>query len=140
MPFKFFSASTLLSSFSDMRFLLLLQRTSIIQTTRPTLLFRVSDIANVLKKCTQIHNSILLQMLGKSRVTKFVLQGILTITIEKFIKKENLKVNPEIRMTQAESEMESAFMPGSAFLFNVILQLEKFDSDEDSEEQSDSSE
>jgi len=58
----------------------------------------------------------------------------------KFIKKENLKVNPEIRMTQAESEMESAFMPGSAFLFNVILQLEKFDSDEDSEEQSDSSE
>jgi len=53
---------------------------------------------------------------------------------------ENLKVNPEIRMTQAESEMESAFMPGSAFLFNVILQLEKFDSDEDSEEQSDSSE
>jgi len=123
-----------------MRFLLLLQRTSIIQTTRPTLLFRVSDIANVLKKCTQIHNSILLQMLGKSRVTKFVLQGILTITIEKFIKKENLKVNPEIRMTQAESEMESAFMPGSAFLFNVILQLEKFDSDEDSEEQSDSSE
>jgi len=28
-------------------------------------------------------------MLGKSRVTKFVLQGILTITIEKFIKKVN---------------------------------------------------
>jgi len=53
---------------------------------------------------------------------------------------ENLKVNPEIRTTQTESEMESAFTPGSAFVFNVILQLEKSDSDEDSEEQSDSSE
>jgi len=79
-------------------------------------------------------------MLGKSRVTKFVLQEILTITIEEFIKKENLKVNPEIRTTQTESEMESVFTPGSAFVFNVVLQLEKSDSDEDSEEQSESSE
>nr|CAB3479103.1 unnamed protein product [Digitaria exilis] len=87
-----------------------------------------------------IPSSILLQMLGKSRVTKFVLQEILSITIQEFIKKENLKVNPEIRTTQTESEMETAFRPGSAFGFNVILQLEKSDSDEDSEEQSDSSE
>ncbi|XP_039808771.1 uncharacterized protein LOC120672439 [Panicum virgatum] len=91
-------------------------------------------------KTSNIPSSILLQMLGKSRVTKFVLQEILTITIEEFIKKENLKVNPEIRTTQTESEMESVFTPGSAFVFNVILQLEKSDSDEDSEEQSDSSE
>jgi hypothetical protein len=53
---------------------------------------------------------------------------------------ENLKVNPEIKTTQTESEMESLFKPGSAFGFNVILQLEKSDEDEDSEEQSDSSE
>jgi len=37
----------------------------------------------------QIPSSILLQMLGKSRVTKFVLQEILSITIEEFIKKVN---------------------------------------------------
>jgi len=91
-------------------------------------------------KTSNIPSSILLQMLGKSRVTKFVLQEILTITIEEFIKKENLKVNPEIRTTQTESEMESVFTPGSAFVFNVVLQLEKSDSDEDSEEQSESSE
>ncbi|KAL6614012.1 hypothetical protein ACP70R_036282 [Stipagrostis hirtigluma subsp. patula] len=86
-------------------------------------------------KTSNIPSSILLQMLGKSRVTKFVLQEILSITIEEFVKKENLKVNPEIRTTQSESELESAFVPGSAFGFNVIMQLEKSDSDEDSEEQ-----
>ncbi|WVZ67845.1 hypothetical protein U9M48_016873 [Paspalum notatum var. saurae] len=85
-----------------------------------------------------IPSSILLQMLGKGRVTKFVLQEILNITIEEFVKKENLKVKPEIKTTQSESEMESAFTPGSAFGFNVILRLEKSDSDEGSEEQPDS--
>ena len=32
-------------------------------------------------------------MLGKSRVTKFVLQEILTITIEEFIKKVNANID-----------------------------------------------
>ncbi|KAG0540529.1 hypothetical protein BDA96_03G417100 [Sorghum bicolor] len=84
-------------------------------------------------KTSNIPSNILLQMLGKSRVTKFVLQEILTITIEEFIKKENLKVKPEIKTTQSEGEMESAFAPSSAFGFNVILELEKSDSDEDSD-------
>ncbi|GJM92217.1 hypothetical protein PR202_ga08658 [Eleusine coracana subsp. coracana] len=91
-------------------------------------------------KTSNIPSSILLQMLGKSRVTKFVLQEIMSITIGDFVKKENLKVNPEIETTQSEAEMESAFKPGSAFGFNVILQLEKSDTDEDSKEQSDTSE
>ncbi|PWZ30499.1 Trigger factor [Zea mays] len=81
----------------------------------------------------QIPSSILLQMLGKSRVTKFVLQEILSITIEEFVKKENLKVKPEIQTTQSEGEMESAFAPGSAFGFNVVLQLETPDSDDPEE-------
>jgi hypothetical protein len=100
-------------------------------------------------------------MLGKSRVTKFVLQEILSITIEEFVKKvnassdntwqkkkpvtgrydtdlllinqENLKVKPEIQTTQSEGEMESAFAPGSAFGFNVVLQLETPDSDDPEE-------
>jgi len=50
-------------------------------------------------------------------------------------------VKPEIKTTQSEGEMELAFAPGSAFGFNVILQLEKSDSDEeDSEEKPDSDE
>jgi hypothetical protein len=55
---------------------------------------------------------------------------------------ENLKVNPEIQTTQSEAEMESAFTPGSAFGFNVVLQLEKSDgtTEEGSEEQPDTSE
>ena len=47
-------------------------------------------------------------------------------------------MKPEIKTTQSEGEMESAFAPGSAFGFNVILQLEKSDSDEDLEEKPDS--
>lgn len=47
-------------------------------------------------------------------------------------------MKPEIKTTQSEGEMESAFTPGSAFGFNVILLLEKSDSDEDSEEKPDS--
>lgn len=48
-------------------------------------------------------------------------------------------MKPEIKTTQSEGEMELAFAPGSAFGFNVILQLEKSDSDEeDSEEKPDS--
>uniref|UniRef100_A0A0D9V8X3 peptidylprolyl isomerase n=1 Tax=Leersia perrieri TaxID=77586 RepID=A0A0D9V8X3_9ORYZ len=84
-------------------------------------------------RTSNIPSSILLQMLGKSRVTKFVLQEILSITVGDFVKKENLKVNPEIKTTQSEGELESSFTPGSAFSFNVILQLEKPESDEASE-------
>ena len=47
-------------------------------------------------------------------------------------------MKPEIKTTQSEGEMESAFAPGSAFGFNVILELEKSDSDEDLEEKPDS--
>ena len=53
------------------------------------------------------------------------------------LNQENLKVKPEIKTTQSEGEMESAFAPGSAFGFNVILQLEKSDSGEDSVEKPD---
>ncbi|XP_006645158.2 uncharacterized protein LOC102705963 isoform X2 [Oryza brachyantha] len=84
-------------------------------------------------RTSNIPSSILLQMLGKSRVTKFVLQEILSITVGDFVKKENLKVNPEIKTTQSEEELESSFIPGSAFSFNVTLQLEKPESGEASE-------
>lgn len=46
---------------------------------------------------------------------------------------ENLKVNPEIKTTQSEEELESSFTPGSSFSFSVVLQLEKPESDETSE-------
>ncbi|KQK11001.1 uncharacterized protein LOC100837766 isoform X2 [Brachypodium distachyon] len=86
-------------------------------------------------KTSNIPSSILLAMLGKSRVTKFILQEILSVTVGDFVKKENLKVNPEIATTQSEGDLESSFTPGSSFRFNVILQLEKeSDSDEASEE------
>jgi hypothetical protein len=37
--------------------------------------------------CIQIPSSILLAMLGKSRVTKFILQEILSVTVGDFVKK-----------------------------------------------------
>ncbi|XP_047055086.1 uncharacterized protein LOC124661264 [Lolium rigidum] len=76
-------------------------------------------------KTSNIPSSILLAMLGKSRVTKFILQEILSVTVGDFVKKESLTVNPEIATTQSEGDLESSFTPGSSFGFNVILQLEK---------------
>ena len=76
-------------------------------------------------KTSNIPSSILLSMLGKSRVTKFILQEILSVTVGDFVKKENIKVNPEIATTQSEGDLESSFAPGSSFGFNVILELEK---------------
>uniref|UniRef100_A0ACD5VY20 Uncharacterized protein n=1 Tax=Avena sativa TaxID=4498 RepID=A0ACD5VY20_AVESA len=82
-------------------------------------------------KTSNIPSSILLSMLGKNRVTKFILQEILSVTVGDFVKKEGLTVNPEISTTQSEGDLESSFTPGSSFGFNVILQLEKEpDSDE----------
>lgn len=42
-------------------------------------------------------------------------------------------MNPEIKTTQSEEELESSFTPGSSFSFSVVLQLEKPESDETSE-------
>ncbi|XP_038710847.1 uncharacterized protein LOC120005335 isoform X2 [Tripterygium wilfordii] len=77
-------------------------------------------------KTTQVPQSLLLQILGKDRVTNFVIREILTTTMNYYVKKENLKVKEKkVNTIQTADELKMAFVPGKEFGFNVSLELEK---------------
>ncbi|CAA6660325.1 unnamed protein product [Spirodela intermedia] len=59
-----------------------------------------------------VPKSFLLQMLGRDRVTKFVIQEIVSTTIRDYVTKENLKVGSKCNTIQTAEELESAFSPG----------------------------
>ncbi|CAA7396660.1 unnamed protein product [Spirodela intermedia] len=71
-----------------------------------------------------VPKSFLLQMLGRDRVTKFVIQEIVSTTIRDYVTKENLKVGSKCNTIQTAEELESAFSPGTTFGFNAILEFE----------------
>ncbi|URD77414.1 Bacterial trigger factor protein (TF) [Musa troglodytarum] len=89
-----------------------------------------------------VPKSFLLQMLGRDRVTKFLIQEIVGITIGDYVKKacymlmcyilhqygifliaeiENLKVKSQFKTIQTAEELEAAFTPGSEFGFNAVI-------------------
>ncbi|URD84790.1 Bacterial trigger factor protein (TF) [Musa troglodytarum] len=65
-----------------------------------------------------VPKSFLLQMLGRDRVTKFLIQEIVGITIGDY---ENLKVKSQFKTIQTAEELEAAFTPGSEFGFNAVI-------------------
>ncbi|URD84791.1 Bacterial trigger factor protein (TF) [Musa troglodytarum] len=67
-----------------------------------------------------VPKSFLLQMLGRDRVTKFLIQEIVGITIGDY---ENLKVKSQFKTIQTAEELEAAFTPGSEFGFNAVSRL-----------------
>ncbi|XP_078434332.1 uncharacterized protein LOC144705498 isoform X2 [Wolffia australiana] len=75
-------------------------------------------------KTSNIPKSFLLQMLGRDRVYKFIIQEIVSTTIRNHVTKENLKVGNKCTTIQSAEELESEFSPGSTFGFNAILELE----------------
>lgn len=77
-------------------------------------------------KTTKVPKSFLLQILGEDRVTKFVIQEIVTTTIADYVKKENLNVKDnKTNTTQSAEELKKSFTPGNDFGFNAVLELEK---------------
>ncbi|PSS32808.1 Trigger factor like [Actinidia chinensis var. chinensis] len=76
-------------------------------------------------KTTKVPKSFLLQVLGEERVTKFVIQEIVSSTMVDYVKKENLNVkDSKINTIQTEKELELSFAPGKEFGFNATLELE----------------
>ncbi|XP_030528045.1 uncharacterized protein LOC115739185 [Rhodamnia argentea] len=76
-------------------------------------------------KTSKVPRDFLLQMLGEDRVTKFVIQEIVTSTMADYVKRENLSVKEnKISTTQTAEELKSAFAPGKDFGFNTIVELE----------------
>lgn len=91
-------------------------------------------------KTSNVPKTFLLQMLGKDRVTKFLIQEVVSITIGDFVRKEKLTVKSKFQTAQTAEELESAFSPGKEFGFNATMEIVTPDSDSDSGSDSSSSE
>ncbi|KAK9932227.1 hypothetical protein M0R45_019473 [Rubus argutus] len=76
-------------------------------------------------KTSKVPKSFLLDILGKERVTKFVIQEIVSSSMADYVKKENLSVKEnKINTTQTAEELKELFSPGNEFGFNAIVELE----------------
>eukprot|EP00268_Persea_americana_P001140 TRINITY_DN10345_c0_g1_i3.p1 TRINITY_DN10345_c0_g1~~TRINITY_DN10345_c0_g1_i3.p1 ORF type:complete len:263 (+),score=44.41 TRINITY_DN10345_c0_g1_i3:84-791(+) len=81
-------------------------------------------------KTSNVPKSFLLQILGRDRVTKFVIQEIVSSTMADYVQKENLKVKNKFNTTQTAEELKSAFAPGSEFGFNATVEFEESETEE----------
>ncbi|PKA55788.1 hypothetical protein AXF42_Ash012080 [Apostasia shenzhenica] len=90
----------------------------------------------VKEPCLQVPKSFLLQILGKDRATKFLIQEIVSISMSDYVRKENLKVNNQFKTVQTADDLESGFIPGSEFGFNATMEIEKSDLETTSSESS----
>ncbi|KAH9611357.1 hypothetical protein KSS87_006111 [Heliosperma pusillum] len=80
-----------------------------------------SQDANKIK----IPKELLLNILGKDIVMKFVVREIVTSAVTDYVEKENLAVKEKkLKTTQTEDELKQLFSPGSAFSFNAEIELE----------------
>ncbi|KAK8643626.1 hypothetical protein V6N13_012912 [Hibiscus sabdariffa] len=89
-------------------------------------------------KTTKVPTEFLLQILGEDRVTKFVVQEILTSTIADYVKEEKLKVkDKKVTTSQTAEELKVSFTPGKDFGFNAVLELEEEEEEEPESESED---
>ncbi|XP_074281414.1 uncharacterized protein LOC141606257 [Silene latifolia] len=76
-------------------------------------------------KTSKIPKELLLNILGKDMVMKFVIREIVTSAVTDYIEKEKLAVKEnKLKTTQTEDELKQLFSPGTAFGFNAELELE----------------
>ncbi|PPR92632.1 hypothetical protein GOBAR_AA28038 [Gossypium barbadense] len=74
----------------------------------------------------QVPREFLLQILGEERVTKFVVQEIVTSTVADYVKEENLNIkDKKVSTSQSAEELKVSFTPGKDFWFNAVLELEE---------------
>ncbi|KAL8238686.1 hypothetical protein R6Q59_015253 [Mikania micrantha] len=77
-------------------------------------------------KTSKVPKSFLLSIIGEDRVTKFVIQEIVSSTMADYVKKNNIPVKENrVNTIQSIEELQSSFSPGNDFGFNATLELEK---------------
>ncbi|KAM0006252.1 putative trigger factor [Helianthus debilis subsp. tardiflorus] len=93
-------------------------------------------------KTSKVPKSFLLSIIGEDRVTKFVIQEIVSSTMADYVKKNNIPVKDNrVNTIQSIDELQSSFSPGIDFGFNATLELEKeLEKTDDQTSSSDSSE
>ncbi|XP_071730899.1 uncharacterized protein [Rutidosis leptorrhynchoides] len=88
-------------------------------------------------KTSKVPKSFLLSMIGEDRVTKFVIQEIVSSTVADYVKQNNIYVKDnKINTIQSIEELQASFSPGSDFGFNATLELEKPDAETSSPDSS----
>ncbi|XP_004309852.1 PREDICTED: uncharacterized protein LOC101297502 [Fragaria vesca subsp. vesca] len=86
-------------------------------------------------KTSKVPKSFLLDILGKERVTNFVIQELVSSALADYVKQENLTVKEnKINTTQSAEELQSSFTPGNEFGFNATIELEKAEMEKPSDE------
>lgn len=81
-------------------------------------------------KTTKVPRDFLLEILGEDRVTKFVIQEIISSSVAAYVKEENLSVKEnKISTVQTAEELEKAFSPGNEFGFDATLELESLEAE-----------
>ncbi|PWA59609.1 trigger factor, ribosome-binding [Artemisia annua] len=88
-------------------------------------------------KTSKVPKSFLLSIIGEDRVTKFVIQEIVSSTMADCVKNNNIPVKENrVNTIQSIEELQSSFTPGNDFGFNATLELEKVDTETSSTESS----
>ncbi|CAJ1958595.1 unnamed protein product [Sphenostylis stenocarpa] len=72
-----------------------------------------------------IPKDILLEVLGPSKVFKEVIKKIINSTVAEYVEKENLTVSKDLRVEQSFEDLETTFVEGERFSFDVVLELKK---------------
>ncbi|KAK7334488.1 hypothetical protein VNO80_26245 [Phaseolus coccineus] len=71
----------------------------------------------------QIPKDILLEVLGPSKVFKEVIKKIINSTVAEYVEKERLTVSKDLRVEQSFEDLETTFVEGEKFSFDVVLEL-----------------
>ncbi|XP_021752796.1 uncharacterized protein LOC110718267 [Chenopodium quinoa] len=75
-------------------------------------------------KTAKVPKNLLLDIIGRNRVTNFVIREIVTSAVAGYVEEEKLTLKDDkINTTQTEDELKQSFVPGNAFGFNVELEL-----------------
>ncbi|XP_027918772.1 uncharacterized protein LOC114177567 isoform X2 [Vigna unguiculata] len=74
-------------------------------------------------KTPDIPKNILLEVLGPSKVFKEVIKKIINSTVAEYVEKERLTVSTDLRVEQSFEDLESTFVEGEKFSFDVLLKL-----------------
>ncbi|BAT92899.1 hypothetical protein VIGAN_07176200 [Vigna angularis var. angularis] len=74
-------------------------------------------------KTPDIPKHILLEVLGPSKVFKEVIKKIINSTVAGYVEKERLTVSKDLRVEQSFEDLESTFVEGEKFSFDVVLKF-----------------
>ncbi|XP_068498810.1 uncharacterized protein [Phaseolus vulgaris] len=74
-------------------------------------------------KTPDIPKDILLEVLGPSKVFKEVIKKIINSTVAEYVEKESLIVSKDLRVEQSFEDLETTFVEGEKFSFDVVLEL-----------------